>query len=276
MKHWNLVQQSAIQILSDGLHELLRQPYRKLDSLMNPMPGNYLISLDKKGMYAGESLDIAHRLEQQAKPKTSTFYKSYLKQARNAPRPITDFKVQTIHTAIGRKELEEFCIVNIPTPLNKFQLDKKVKVVLDDMNTWEEIQTDASVLLEAGVQEALSSPQQAWNPNVVPNEGGVYLIYYKGELIYVGETSCIPERIKTHSGQTYFSAFRRNCGTILLGFTLKERNGKKRYFTEEEDFEIDHFLKECTIVPFPVSIGRGELEECLIEKFAPILNKKGA
>ena len=104
--------------------------------------------------------------------------------------------MQTSHTTFGRKELEEFCIVNIPTPLNKFQLDKKVKVVLDDMNTWEEIQTDASVLLEAGVQEALSSPQQAWNPNVVPNEGGVYLIYYKGELIYVGETSCISERIK--------------------------------------------------------------------------------
>ena len=275
MKQWNLVQQSAVQILSDGMHELLCQPYRKLDSLMNPMPGNYLISLDKKGMYAGESLDIAHRLEQQAKPKTSTFYKSYLK-AGNAFKSITDFRVQTSHTTFGRKELEEFCIVNIPTPLNKFQLDKKVKVVLDDMNTWEEIQTDASVLLEAGVQEALSSPQQEWNPNVVPNEGGVYLIYYKGELIYVGETSCISERIKTHSGQTYFSAFRRNCGTILFGFTLKERNGKKRYFTEEEDFEIDHFLKECTIVPFPVSIGRGELEECLIEKFAPILNKKGA
>ena len=78
MKQWNLVQQSAVQILSDGLHELLRQPYWRLDAMVSPMPGNYLISLDKKGMYAGESLDIAHRLEQQAKPKTSTFYKSYL------------------------------------------------------------------------------------------------------------------------------------------------------------------------------------------------------
>ena len=48
MKHWNLVQQSAIQILSDGLHELLRQPYRRLDAMVSPIPGNYLISLDKK------------------------------------------------------------------------------------------------------------------------------------------------------------------------------------------------------------------------------------
>lgn len=276
MKQWNLVQQSSIQILSDGMHELLRQPYRRLDSMMSPMPGNYLISLDKKGMYTGESLDIAHRLEQQAKLKTSTFYKNYLKEAGNTLKAITDFRVQTIQTAIGRKELEEFCIVNIPTPLNKFQLDKKVKGVLKDMGAWKEIQANASAILEAGMQKALSSPQQEWNPNLAPDKEGVYLIYHEDKLIYVGETSCISERIKTHSSQTYFSAFRRNCGTILLGFTLKEKNGKKRYFTKEEDAEIDCFLKACTITSFPVSIGRGELEEYLIKKLTPILNKKGA
>lgn len=48
MRQWNLVQQSAIQILSDGLYELLRQPYRRLDAMVSPIPGNYLISLDKK------------------------------------------------------------------------------------------------------------------------------------------------------------------------------------------------------------------------------------
>ena len=275
MEQWNLIQQSAIQILSDGMHELLRQPYRRLDSMMSPMSGNYLISLDKRGVYAGESLDIAHRIEQQSKPKTSTFYKSYLKQAGTATKLITDFKAQTIHTAIGRKELEEFCIVNIPTPLNKVQLDKKVKIVLEDRGTWKETQTNAYAILEAGMQEALSSPRQEWDPRIVPDEGGVYLIYLNDELIYVGETSCMSERMRTHSGRTYFSAFRRNCGTILLGFTLKEKNGKKRYFTEEEDVEINCFLTKCRIVPFPVSIGRGEMEEYLIKKFAPILNKKG-
>ena len=274
MEQWS-IQKSAMQILSDGMHELLRQPYRRLDSMMSPMPGNYLISLDKKGMYAGESLDIAHRLEQQSKPKTSTFYKNYLKQFGFEAKSITDFKVQTIHTKSGRKELEEFCIVNIPTPLNKLQLDKKIKVVLEDMGTWNDIQDNSSIIIEAGIQEVLSSPRQKWDFTHVPNEGGIYLIYYNNELIYIGETSCISERIKTHSGQTYFSAFRRNCGTILLNFTLKEKNGKKRYFTEEEDSQIDSFLKQCTIVPFPVSIGRGELEERLIKEFSPLLNKKG-
>lgn len=42
-----LVQKSATQILSDGLYELLRQPYRRLDAMVSPIPGNYLISLDK-------------------------------------------------------------------------------------------------------------------------------------------------------------------------------------------------------------------------------------
>ena len=274
MKQWNLLQKNATQILSDGMHELLRQPYRKLDSIMSPMSGNYLISLDTLGLYAGESLDVAHRLEQQSKPKTSTFYKSYQKQVGIAAKPITNFRAQTIHTTLGRKELEEFCIVNIPTPLNKFQLDKKAKVVLKDMGTWKEIQANSSAILETGMQEALSFPQQEWNPLLVPDKGGVYLIYHRGKLIYVGETSCMSERIKTHSGQTYFSAFRRNCGTILFGFVLKEKNGKKRYFAEKEDYTIGCFLKECTVVPFPVAIGRGELEEYLIRKFTPVLNKK--
>lgn len=275
MKQWNLVQKHATQILSDGMQELLRQPYKKLDSIVSPVSGNYLISLDKQGVYVGESLDIAHRLEQQSKLKTSTFYKNYLKQAGKASNPITDFKVQTIHTKLGRKELEEFCIANIPTPLNKFQLDKKIKVVLEDKGTWNEIQNNSSIIIETGIQKVLSSPRQKWDFTHVPNEGGIYLIYYNNDLIYIGETSCISERIKTHSSQTYFSAFRRNCGTILLNFVLKEKNGKKRYFTEEEDSIINNFLQQCTIVPFTVAIGRGELEERLIKEFSPLLNKKG-
>ena len=154
-------------------------------------------------------------------------------------------------------------------------MDKKIKVVLEDMGTWNDIQDNSSIIIEAGIQEVLSSPRQKWDFTHVPNEGGIYLIYYNNELIYIGETSCISERIKTHSRQTYFSAFRRNCGTILLNFVLKEKNGKKRYFTEEEDSIINNFLQQCTIVPFTVAIDRGELEERLIKEFSPLLNKKG-
>ena len=45
MGKWELIQENAIQILSDGMHELLRQPYKRFDSQIEGMPGNYLISL---------------------------------------------------------------------------------------------------------------------------------------------------------------------------------------------------------------------------------------
>lgn len=275
MEKWDTIQKNADQILSDGMYELLRQPYRALNYQVADIPGNYLISLDGKGMYVGESLDIAHRLKQQAKPATSTFYKNYLKYNQWNPRNLMDFQVQVLQTMLERKELEEFCIVNVPTPLNKFQLEKKNRLNLKDMKRWNDIQLETRSILDEGMQKALSSPKYKWSLADIPEKGGVYLIFYKNELLYVGETSCILERIKTHSEQTYFSAFRRNCGTALLGFTLKTKNGKKRYFTDEEDRTLDLFLKECLIIPFPVGIGRGELEEYLINKFLPVLNKKG-
>lgn len=275
MGKWELIQENAIQILSDGMHELLRQPYKRLDLQIEGMPGNYLISLNKKGLYVGESLDVSHRLKQQANLRVSTFYKNYLRGKPTVPKAISDFRVQVIQTNLGRKELEEFCIVNVPTPLNKFQLDKKTKLVLEDTGVWSNVQSDFRFILDEGIQEILSLPKRGLTLLDIPDKGGVYLIYHGNELIYVGETSCLSERIETHFSRTYFSAFRRNCGTVLLGFTLKTKNNKKRYFSDEEEIELNRFLKECFVVPYPVAIGRGELEECLINRFSPILNKKG-
>lgn len=275
MEKWNSIQENAIQILSDGMHELLRQPYRRLDSQIEGIPGNYLISLNKKGLYVGESLDVSHRLRQQANLRISTFYKNYLRGKPTIPKAISDFRVQVIQTNLGRKELEEFCIVNVPTLLNKFQLDKKTKLVLEDTRVWNDVQSDYRSILNEGIQEILSLPKHGFALMDIPDKGGVYLIYYGDELIYVGETSCLSERVETHLSRTYFSAFRRNCGTVLLGFTLKMKNNKKRYFSDEEEIKLNRFLKECFIVPYPIAIGRGELEECLINRFSPILNKKG-
>ena len=56
---------------------------------------------------------------------------------------------------------------------------------------------------------------------------------------------------------------------------LKALNkGKKRYFTETEDKKVTEFLKTCKSIVFPVAFGRYELEEYLIKKHKPLLNRK--
>lgn len=93
--------------------------------------GNYLIS-DKNNIWnsTGEAKSLSKRLKQHSKEKTSTFYKNYLKLEKQKGNQkgllkISDFEVRKIKAEIGRKELEEFGIVNIPANLNKFQLGKR-------------------------------------------------------------------------------------------------------------------------------------------------------
>ena len=84
----------------------------------------------------------------------------------------------------------------------------------------------------------------------------------------------IKERYNSHSGVTYFSALRRHIGTDVLEFELQARNGKKRYFAESEDKEINIYLHNCKIKAMKVNFGRFELEEYLIRKYRPLLNRK--
>lgn len=104
---------------------------------------------------------------------------------------------------------------------------------------------------------------------------GLYIVKDKSDkIIYIGESSNIGERIKTHSGRTYFSALRRHIGTDILGFELQEIKEKKRYFSEIEDRKVTEFLKTCKVTLFPVTLGRYEFEEYLIKKYRPLLNRK--
>lgn len=114
-----------------------------------------------------------------------------------------------------------------------------------------------------------------WAVATAPDSSGLYLIRSpQGEIIYVGESSGIKARFRTHGTQTYFSAVRRNLGVDLLGFQLQTIKGKKRYFSDEEDRRVTNYLSQCSIGFFPVPIGRYELEEHLIDKHRPILNRK--
>lgn len=277
---WENIQKQSDEILSCGLHKLKTRPISDLSTVSEIGPGNYLISLDEVAYYIGEGKELNKRLKQQFNPKTSTFYKTFHKLTSTnqlvKPTTIDKFKIQFISTYIGRKEVEEFGIVNLPTKLNNLQLGKRKKFAIANQNgLWDVVQEDFAELLIEGEKEILNSNFTAWFDTKLDISAGLYLVQdNSNKLIYIGESSDVGERIATHSGRTYFSALRRHIGTDILNFQLQEIKGKKRYFSDTEDKKVSEFLKTCKLTTFPVTFGRYELEEYLIRKYRPLLNRK--
>lgn len=280
--NWKYCQNNSDLILASGINLLIKKSKTSFEDLYPSEYGNYLIS-DKanKWKYIGEAKSLSNRLKQHSKERTSTFFKNYLKLQKdflNLPKglKINDFQIRTIMTNIGRKEIEEFGIVNIPANLNKFQKGKRNKysgVVEQDI--WDCVQSNFQSLLEQGEKELLKSRDYKWFDAQVKSTGGLYWVEHSSKgLIYIGESSNIYDRYETHSGTTYFSALRRHIGENILGFQLQTRKGKKRYFKDNEDLKVTDFLRKCTIKPYGVNFGRYELEEYLIRKYKPLLNRK--
>lgn len=274
-KDWKFCQQYSDEILTDGIFEIQNQTQKKFSDIVSQDSGNYFISSKKNDLYIGEGKNLSKRLKQQFKPTISTFYKNYLKTNPVNKLDILDFNVRAIITKIGRKEIEEFGIVNLKTNLNKFQLDKRSKFTIKKNGLWQEIQNNyESIILEAE-KSILNNKYSNWFDSDVKIISGLYIVKNKkDELIYIGESSNINERYKTHSGRTYFSALRRHIGTEILNFELQEIKGKKRYFTEKEDIEVTKYLKNCGAIFYPINFGRYEIEEFMIKKHKPLLNRK--
>lgn len=277
---WENIQKQSDEILSGGLFLLKSKPFLDFKDVINKDFGNYLITLDKKSFYIGEAKELSKRIRQQARPTTSTFYKSFQKALKLnlliKQTNIDSFKVQTISTNIGRKEVEEFGIVNLPTILNRFQLDKRQKHKIDDKRAlWKTVQKNYEEILKEGEIHILESTFTHWDDIKNISKAGLYVVKDKlGKIIYIGESSNVGARISTHSKQTYFSALRRHIGTDILCFELHEIKGKRRYFNETEDRKVTEFLNTCKVTLFPVAFGRYELEEYLIKKHRPLLNRK--
>ena len=180
-----------------------------------------------------------------------------------------------METRIGRKEIEEFGIVNVPAELNRFQRGKRSQAdTASDTHCWEAVQARSSEILLEGERALLGRGYTPWFEASVPHCAGIYVVRSNDRLIYIGESSDIGDRHATHSGTTYFSALRRHIGTEILGFTLKTIKGKTRYLDDEEDKSVTRYLRDCQIAAMPVSFGRYELEEFLIKKHHPLLNRK--
>lgn len=282
MVNWKYCQKNSDLILASGLKILKQEAKTTFEDLYPNEYGNYLIC-DKttRWNYIGEAKNLSNRIRQHSKERTSTFYKNYRRLGKdypNLPRglQIEDFKVRTVLTNIGRKEIEEFGIVNIPANLNKFQKGKRQKYLGNtDQEFWNEVQTNFTAIIEQGETELLKAKGIKWFDAQVKSTAGLYWVEHTTRgLLYIGESSNISDRYVTHSGRTYFSALRRHIGENLLGFQLQTRKGKKRFFKDLEDDKVTGFLRKCTIKTLSVNFGRFELEEYLIRKHKPLLNRK--
>jgi len=277
--NWGFVQEHANRILAEGIYHLGQRDAGKAALITVEKPGNYLISLDERPRYIGEGINVSKRLKTQFHAKRSTFYKTYSKAHAEAPRDLEEFRVQAMATAFGRKEIEDFGIVNIPTDLNKFQKNKRPRIAAAYSNEmWRLVQEVREDLLVQGAERYFQQPRLPWFEAMPPDVAGIYGLWTVGDPVplYIGESSELANRYQSHSANTYISALRRHVGTELLGFSLQEKYGKKnRAFTDEEDKTLNEFLSRCEYSWLPVGLGRYEVEDHLIQMELPLLNRKG-
>ena len=120
------------------------------------------------------------------------------KEFHNLPKglKINDFDIRIILTSIGRKEIEEFGIVNIPANLNKFQKGKRQKYSgVIDQKIWYEVQSSFKLLLEQGEKKLLKQKEYKWFDAQVKSTAGLYWVEHSSKgLIYIGESSNIYDR----------------------------------------------------------------------------------
>lgn len=276
---WESVQARANQILAEGIHHLRAQSSLRSDEVTLEGPGNYLISLDGGPVYIGEAMEVRQRLKTQFDANRSTFYKTFLASGPEILRSIDGFRVQTMTTGFGRKEIEDFGIANVVTCLNKFQKNKR-PVIKPSFGSemWALVQEARHSLLAEGAERYMARPRVPWFEATPPDAPGLYGLWREGEEtpLYVGESSELAGRYKAHSTYTYISALRRHVGSVILGLELMDKSGRKnRAFTESDDRKVDAYLESSMYSWMEVGLGRYEVEDHLIQTELPVLNRKG-
>lgn len=103
-------------------------------------------------------------------------------------------------------------------------------------------------------------------------DAGIYAIFDKDTLIYIGQTANIKERMKEVK-RTYNHSFRRKLGRKLNPELTKNPKGK---FSDKIEQELDkYFLKNISFRYKVLNFGRLEVEDYLIHNNEGLLNSKG-
>lgn len=109
-----------------------------------------------------------------------------------------------------------------------------------------------------------------------PSEAGVYVLFEAGELVYVGETGSIKERMTDYL-DTRHHTVRRKIGKFNFSNIKGYKSAtSKLKFPPHIEKMVEDWLKEkiklCYVV---VSLGRKELEEKIIYIYKPKYNTSG-
>lgn len=101
-----------------------------------------------------------------------------------------------------------------------------------------------------------------WSSNF-KDKAGVYAIFDKNKLVYIGETANLKERMKEVK-RTYNHSFRRKLGRKLHPELSKNPKGK---FNEKIEKELNkYFLKRISFSYKVLNFGRLEVESYLIHR----------
>jgi hypothetical protein len=106
-----------------------------------------------------------------------------------------------------------------------------------------------------------------WTDNF-PKKAGVYAIFYKDKLVYVGESANIKERMKEVK-RTYNHSFRRKLGKFL---SPNAKITKGKYPQELEELLSEHYLMHLKFTYKEVNFGRTEIENHLMQRNEGVLN----
>ena len=207
--NWKYTQGNADKYLASGLKLLSAADSFPFHGGFIAEPGNYIIAHGRI-KYIGEAKVLSRRLKQQSKEGTSTFYKNYVKKSAGGIQmkkglSIEQFNVRTMTTWFGRKEIEEFGIVNLPAMLNVFQQGKR-NIFKGEANPtlWTRVQEGAEELLKAGESEFNMVKCSKWFESDPKSKPGLYWVEtYKHGLIYIGESSNIRERWEIGGAQAW-------------------------------------------------------------------------
>ena len=110
--------------------------------------------------------------------------------------------------------------------------------------------------------------------NKFPNEAGIYALFKKSKLIYVGETSSIKGRMN-YLRRTENHTVRRSIGNKIFSKVkgFKKVNNKTK-FPDHIEARIDEYMKKLDVAVLPMNFGRKETEEHIIREYSPIFNFK--
>ena len=118
-----------------------------------------------------------------------------------------------------------------------------------------------------------ASLTREWS-KAMPGEPGVYAWFEGNNLIYVGESGLLCDRLDD-ARRTYNHTLRRSLGRTRFSKLKHYRpaTGSKKFPANIEK-RLDDLMKTLTVSVVPVPFGRTEVEEYMKEKYGPMHNDK--